>query len=119
MRGFTLQPAAYVDNIYPDPVKGIVEGERLPYPFHVDEAGNVDRQDFWRGEPLAIIGFQADPDVQQVDLHWRDFLKAPQAAVGMLVVGVDGKGGMATYNVKSPLRSVVEYELPDRSEVES
>lgn len=29
----------------------------LPYPFFIDEKGNVGRQDFWKGEPLKLVGF--------------------------------------------------------------
>lgn len=52
----------------------------LPYPFHLDADGNVTRQDFWRGEPLKLLGFQSDPDVHEVDLLVEDWL--PTAAAG-------------------------------------
>lgn len=110
MKGYTLQPREFTDNIYPDPVHGLVEGTKLPYPYHCDPDGNVQRQDFWRGDPLRIIGFQADYEVQRVDLWWNQFVQAPQAAVGMFIVGENDSGGYATYG-KTPVRDVEEFEM--------
>lgn len=95
-RIFTLQPAPIVDGIAPDGS----EMTRLPYPFHCDEDGAVDRQDFWRGDPLRVLGFQKRLDVQRVDLHWADFVKGdPQRAVNMYAVTQDYKGGIASQTV--------------------
>ena len=33
--------------------------QSVPYPYHIDSEGNVLRQDFWRGDPSRLIGFQA------------------------------------------------------------
>ena len=33
------------------------EAFKLPYPYHVDQKGNVMHQDFWKGNPKQLIGF--------------------------------------------------------------
>lgn len=67
----------------------------LPYPYHIDPDGTVLRQDFWRGEPARLAGFQQHADVQHVDLlaHvWlADDSEAPQ---GWFPVFIDADGGM-------------------------
>lgn len=92
MRIITLQPSAITDQITDDGT----ELQQLPYPFHVDENGNVLRQDFWRGDPAAVIGFQDRVDVQRVNLWWKQVVADPQRAVGKYAVTVDSDGGMAT-----------------------
>lgn len=90
MTTITLQPSPRVDNI----VDGI-EMTQLPYPFHVDaDTGDVGRQDFWRGDPARVVGFQKDLAVQRIDLWWRDAVKNPEQVVGMYVVtaGTSGLG---------------------------
>lgn len=109
MKGYTLQPREFTDAIYPDPVDGIREGTRLPYPFHCGEDGTVQRQDFWRGDPIKVIGFQNDRDIQQVDLWWSDFVNTPEAAVGKYIVAVDDRGGMSTYGTTT-VRDVTPFE---------
>lgn len=83
-----LQPSPRVDHITDDGH----EMTQLPYPFYVAEDGSVERQDFWRGDPAAVVGFQKDLAVQQIDLWWRDAVKDPQKAVGMYVVTTGPKG---------------------------
>lgn len=90
----TLQPAAGTDQITEDGT----ELQQLPYPFHVlAEDGSIERQDFWQGNPLRVIGFAARLDREQVDLWWRDVARDPQRAVGMYVVTQDSRGGMAVH----------------------
>lgn len=95
MRIITLQPSAVTDHITEDGT----ELQKLPYPFHVDEDGNVERQDFWRGDPAAVLGFQDRVDVQQVDLWWREVVADPQRAVGKYMVTVDSDGDIATRTI--------------------
>lgn len=114
MKGYTIQPREFTDAIWPHPTRGIEEGTRLPYPFHCDADGKVQRQDFWAGDPETILGFQADDDVQQVDLWWEDFVKSPQAAVGMYIVGRNSQGGIATYG-KTTVRNVEPFEYEEAS----
>ena len=77
----------------------------LPYPYHVDAAtGDVGRQEFWKGEPAAVLGFQNDPDVQIIDLLWADAAKHPEDIVGKYVVTANADGGI--YNETRPITSV-------------
>lgn len=89
----TLQPSPRVDHLTEDGT----ELTQLPYPFHVDAKGDIQRQDFWRGNPAKVIGFTNDPAVQRVDLWWDDAVKDPQQAVGKYVVTRDDKGGMSVH----------------------
>ena len=60
------------------PAQGSVVGDYdvrqpLPYPYHIGPAGEVLRQDVWKGYPLRLVGFQRDLDVQRVaifEFHW-------------------------------------------------
>lgn len=81
----------------------------LPYPIHIDlETGEVQQQSFWRGSLTRVLGFQADPEVQRVDLWFEDFAADPSKAEGMLIVGRGDKGGIAQY--ATPIRSVTVSE---------
>lgn len=67
----------------------------LPYPYQIDADGSVLRQDFWRGEPARLLGFQQDADVQQVDLLAEDWLATEDSApAGWHPVFMDADGGM-------------------------
>lgn len=84
----------------------------LPYPFHIAPNGNVQRQDFWRGQPLALIGFQADVDVQKVDLLTSAWFEGePTAAVGMFPVFAARGGQFYT-----DTRPVARVEASDPAE---
>lgn len=88
-RMVTLQPAPR-----PDAVTG--DGEvltQLPYPLHVRAfSGTV--LDDWADR---VIGFVADPDRQEVDLHWHRYVTGdPEAAVGMYVIIQNPGGGYVT-----------------------
>lgn len=74
----------------------------VPYPYHIDAEGNVLRQDFWRGDPSRLIGFQEDRDVQQVDVLAGDWFKGePEDVIGMYPVFVTSDGQM--YNDTRPI----------------
>lgn len=70
---------------------------RRPYPYVVvgegEHAGYVLWQDFWRGEPYFLVGFQNRVDVQQIDLHMPEFLAAPGKAAGKYPVFSDATTG--------------------------
>jgi hypothetical protein len=91
---YTIQPAPHVDHITEDGT----ELTKLPYPYHTDQDGAIQRQDFWQGNPLRVVGFQKDLSVQQVDLWWKDALKDPQQAVGMYLVTQDKDGNCSSHN---------------------
>lgn len=79
----------------------------LPYPWHIDaETGDVGRQEFWKGTPARLIGFQDNADVQRVNLWLDDFAADPQKAVGKYPVFVKDNGDM--YNTTVPITDVTD-----------
>lgn len=77
----------------------------LPYPWHIDpKNGNVGRQDFWKGDPLRLLGFQDTAEVQRLDMMFGAFVADPEAAVGKFPVFLKKGGGM--YNITEPITSV-------------
>jgi hypothetical protein len=90
----TIQPAEHVDHITADGE----ELTKLPYPFHTDETGNIGRQDFWKGDPLRVIGFAKDSAVQELTLRWTQALADLQQAVGMYLVTEDSNGAWSTHD---------------------
>lgn len=105
-RIITLQPSSVVDRITEDGT----ELTRLPYPYHVTEDGDVLGQDFWRGEPEAVIGFQRDAAVQKVDLWWDEAVADPQRAVGMYPV-LREHGNLSTLLIA--IASVTANDVPE------
>lgn len=89
---FTVQPSAFVDGLTPDGQ----EMTRLPDPFHVDEAGFVGRQDFWKGRVYEVIGFARFLNVHEINLKWEEAVRDPARAVGMYVVTSDQDGEWVT-----------------------
>lgn len=65
----------------------------MPYPFYIEPDGSVAAQDFWRGEPAALIGFQRVADVHTVDVLADDWLSGEADVLGMHPVFVDAGGG--------------------------
>ena len=99
MGTITIQPGQPGEGMKYNPQKA------LPYPWHIDpETGDVDRQDFWKGDPARLMGFQAEIDVQRVALHRKDFAADPQKAVGMFAVFLRKDGSM--YNIEVPITDV-------------
>ncbi len=93
MKLFSIQRAPMVDGMDE-------EGNaryRTPYPFVVDEEGNVRGQEFWKGEPLHVMGFQKDFHVQRVDVRWEEAIKDLKETVGMYLVVIDKDGTMGSY----------------------
>lgn len=96
----TIQPAEFIDNVWVGKTGKIVEGKKMPYPFHIDAStGDVLHQDFWQGDPYRCIGFQSRVDVQHVDLWWPDAAADPSKIEGMYAVFVKERGGMYTYTL--------------------
>lgn len=91
MTTYTIQTAQESASVGPyDPRK------HLPYPFHIEADGSVLHRDFWRGDPAALIGFQAT-DEHRIDLWREEWIYDPQAAIGMFPVFVTTEGGLYTY----------------------
>lgn len=84
--------------------KGGDVSEPRPFPYSIDADGKVLDQDFWKGDPAGLIGFQKDLDVQRVGLFFRDFTENPMAAIGMYPVFVEETGGL--YCFTKPVESV-------------
>lgn len=76
-----------------------------PFPFPIDEYGAVLDQDFWKGDPYSLLGFQATAEEQRVSLFFREFTENPQQAVGMFPVFVKKGGGL--YSFTLPIESVM------------
>lgn len=83
-----------------------LEDMTLPYPFHIDEKGNVGRQDFWKGKPLKLIGFNGNPnpEVDKKTINVSMFLKSPKKAIGLYPIFENKNGDWNTY--KDPIESV-------------
>lgn len=99
----TLQPAQTSDPAAPyDPKLP------LPYPFHIEDDGSVARQDFWRGDPAKLVGFQRG-NVQRVVLTVEDWIAGDaDAAVGLKPVFVDSDGDL--WNDDRPVQTVTVSE---------
>jgi hypothetical protein len=116
MKIITLQPAPHVDNMWAGPDGSLVEGTQLPYPFVVNENGDVLGQEFWRGDPKAVVGFQDDVAVQKVNLWWRDVVADPQLAVGkypVMVQDTENSKGTHMYTYVIAIESVEVREVPE------
>lgn len=114
MRVITIQPSQGPNLAPYDPRVS------LPYPWHIDPQGQVTRQEFWDGEPAALIGFQRHASRRHVDLLARDWLASddPDQAVGMWPVFIDASGGMwsdirpvASVTVTDPQPQPAEQEV--------
>jgi hypothetical protein len=93
MTTYTIQPAQ--DGV---PVGSYDPLKPVPYPFHIAADGSVLRQDFWKGDPASLLGFQATEE-HHIDLWREEWIHDPQAAVGMFPVFVTDKGQMYSYTL--------------------
>lgn len=110
MKIIKIQPEPFVDNVWVSPQGDIVEGKKTPYPFHVRASdGHVEDQDFWRGNPSKVVGFQIRKDVQRVDFWFVDIAETPDLMVGKYPVMV-GPEGLYTY--MTAIKSVEVIEVP-------
>lgn len=106
MSTITLQPGNTADGTYD-------VHQPLPYPYHVDaETGLVGRQEFWKGAPFRVLGFQREATRQQVDLWWIDVPADPDQVVGMYPVLLDTSSGEGEiYNLTVPITRVTIQEV--------
>lgn len=79
-------------------------GDVLPKPYHVSQDGSIGRQEFWKGNPAQLAGFQRRVNVHEVDLLHEDFWLDPQSAVGMYPVFICADGSM--FNLTNPIATV-------------
>lgn len=74
---------------------------KLPYPFFIESDGSVQRQDFWKGKPLKLIGFDINPSdhgMSGKSIDLSDFIVDPQRAVGMYPIFEHADGNWFTYD---------------------
>ena len=80
----------------------------LPYPYFIDmKNGNVGRQDFWKGEPYKLIGFNPKPTnlYDPKGIGFFKFIKNPELSIGMYPIFANEDGSeRRTY--KDPIESV-------------
>lgn len=76
----------------------------LPYPFFIDEEGMVGRQDFWKGKPKRLLGFNDTPFAGDITLHKKAFFENPKLAIGKYPVMKNKNGGWVTH--QTPIESV-------------
>jgi hypothetical protein len=93
MQTITLQPSARTDQITDDGQ----ELQQLPYPFHVDVQGLIQRQDFWQGKVFRVIGFTDRPEPGPLTLYWPTVWERPELAVGKYVVTSDERGQWSSH----------------------
>lgn len=80
----------------------------LPYPFFVDDKGLVGRQDFWKGKPYRLLGFNDTPASGDIKLMFSKFKADPQKAVAMYPVFVNKPDDWVTH--QWPIESITEKE---------
>lgn len=105
MEIITIQPSARTDHITEDGT----ELQQLPYPFHVNEVGEIQRQDFWQGKVLRVVGLQRDLARHEIDIWWNEVWAEPDRALNNYVVTLDSEGGMAVHvgAISSARRGVI------------
>ena len=85
-----------------------------PYPLHVNSDGTVCQQDFWRGYPSRLLGFQKDLAVPRIDLTWADASASaafPDQTIGMYMVAIDSDDTIGVY--PTAITHATLTELPD------
>lgn len=75
-----------------------------PYPYYVLANGKIAGQDFWKGNPARLNGFQARRDVRRVDVLCEEFIANPLRALGRYPVFICRNGDM--FNLEWPIQSI-------------
>ena len=84
----------------------------LPYPYFIYANGNVGRQDFWKGHPFTLVGFNRKPIAGNIDLYFEDWWKVPPLCFGMYPVFLNKDGTMFT--LKTEIQTVeVEHTIDE------
>lgn len=72
---------------------------RLPYPWHVNEKGEVLKQEFWKGDPVALIGFAPASNHYDIAVELKDVLeKGVEIIKDLLPIFATSAGDWATFN---------------------
>ena len=82
----------------------------LPYPYHVDGKGLVGRQDFWKGRPSKLLGFNGSPKSGSIDLSFKEFIKNTSKARGKYPVFECKNGDWFTSNDRTASVRLIDAE---------
>lgn len=115
MSYITINFAPHTDKITDDGT----ELTQVPYPFHVNLDGTVQRQDLWNGNPHRVIGFVQRLDLQQVDLWWSDFVKRPQSVTGMYLITASRNEGEPWGTHLGAITSVLDHRVATAEDIET
>lgn len=89
----------------------------LPYPYLIMSDGAVAGQDFWKGKPARLWGFQSRADVQQIDLACDDWLAGDlTAAINMYAVFLSFEGEAEEGHFWTNLSAIQSVEAVDGHE---
>lgn len=93
------------------------ENGRLPYPYIIDEKGYVQRQDFWKGNPYKLLGFNNRPVggemnvAQFIQLQTSDMdIPAEDMLLGEGAYGVFSTDDNQWFTMTEPFASVEELK---------
>lgn len=54
----------------------------LPYPYFINKNdGKIGRQDYWKGNPYRLIGFNDEPKAGDISLSFSQFKENPKLAI--------------------------------------
>lgn len=77
------------------------DNHKRPKPYFINPDGTVRRQDYWKGNPSQLAGFQDDLDIMEVDVLTADWqADDPQAVIGMYPVFINADGSMDTLKAR-------------------
>lgn len=85
----------------------------LPYPFFIDENGRVGRQDFWKGNPIKLIGFDISPEDQgksKKTVSLKEFLADPIKCLRMYPIFTNTKDQWSTWR-----DSIESYQISNEA----
>lgn len=85
----------------------------LPYPYSIGSNNAVLRQDFWKGDPAALIGFSTDPNdpvgtLTEADSWWA----GPADAIIGQYASFE-RSDSSIYTDLRPIADAIELEVAD------
>lgn len=81
----------------------MLKDKTLPYPYFIEiKTGLIGRQDFWKGKPYRLQGFQPRfvTGVVKGTIGYEEWLENPRQAIGMYPIFEDSKGDFTTFGIK-------------------
>jgi hypothetical protein len=70
---------------------------KQPYPYFISDEGFVGKQEFWKGRPHELLGFNDVPEPDKVSLLFEEFKKNIETAIGKYPVFRNKDGTIETY----------------------